>query len=58
MCLPESIITLLGDTAADNKKPCGLKACFSSIKKFENEFLSESGPWLQFVYIIQRIKYK
>lgn len=52
MYLPESITTLLGETAADNKYPCGLKACLSSIKKLENAFLSESGPWSQLVCIL------
>lgn len=42
--LPESMTILLGETAADNRYPCGLNACFSSIKKLENAFLSESGP--------------
>lgn len=44
MFLPESITILLGETAADNKYPCGLKACFNSIKKLEKALLSESGP--------------
>jgi len=52
MYLPESITTLLGETAADSKYPCGLKACLSSIKKLENAFLSDSGPWSQLVCIL------
>lgn len=44
---PASIMTLLGETAADNKYPWGLNACFNSITRLENAFLSESGPWLQ-----------
>ena len=47
--VPLSMISLLGDTAADSKKLCGSNASLSSETRAENASLSESGPLLQLV---------
>lgn len=39
--------TLLGETAAERSKPCGLNAALNSLTKAENSSLSLAGPFLQ-----------
>ena len=47
MSYPKSMTFLLGDTAAESKRPLGVNASLSSLIQAEKDSLSESGPLLQ-----------